>query len=54
MEADPAAITERFTGTLSELLGIRFVEATPERVVAELAVPRGADHRRAAASTAAR
>ena len=33
---DPAAITERCRGTLSDLLGIRFVEATPERVVAEL------------------
>jgi uncharacterized protein (TIGR00369 family) len=37
MTLDPAAITERFKGTLSDLLGIRFVEATPERVVAELA-----------------
>jgi 1,4-dihydroxy-2-naphthoyl-CoA hydrolase len=36
MEADPAAITERLEGTLSGLLGVRFVEATPERVVAEL------------------
>jgi uncharacterized protein (TIGR00369 family) len=36
MEADPAAITERLRGTLSGLLGVRFVEATPERVVAEL------------------
>ena len=33
---DPAAITERFKGTLGDLLGIRFVEATPDRVVAEL------------------
>ena len=33
---DPAAVTERFNGTLGELLGIRFVEASPERVVAEL------------------
>ena len=37
MEADPAAIAERLTGTLSDLLGVRFVEASPERVVAELA-----------------
>jgi uncharacterized protein (TIGR00369 family) len=36
MTLDPAALTERFKGTLSDLLGIRFVEATPERVVAEL------------------
>ena len=31
------AITERFKGTLGELLDIRFVEASPDRVVAELA-----------------
>jgi 1,4-dihydroxy-2-naphthoyl-CoA hydrolase len=37
MTVDPAAVTERFKGTLSDLLGIRFVEAGPERVVAELA-----------------
>jgi uncharacterized protein (TIGR00369 family) len=36
MTADPVAITERFAGTLGELLGIRFVETTPDRVVAEL------------------
>jgi uncharacterized protein (TIGR00369 family) len=36
MSLDPAEITERFKGTLGELLGIRFVEAGPERVVAEL------------------
>jgi uncharacterized protein (TIGR00369 family) len=36
MDADHAAITERLKGTLSDLLGVRFVEATPERVVAEL------------------
>ena len=36
MTADPAALTERFTGTLGELLGIRFVEAATDRVVAEL------------------
>src|SRR5947208_15328983 len=36
MALDAAAITERFKGTLGELLGIRFVEATAERVVAEL------------------
>src|SRR5262249_58252698 len=31
-------LTERFQGTLSELLGIRFVEAEPDRVVAELPI----------------
>jgi uncharacterized protein (TIGR00369 family) len=36
MTVDPAAVTARFKGTLSDLLGIRFVEASPERVVAEL------------------
>ncbi|HEX9821450.1 MAG TPA: PaaI family thioesterase [Methylomirabilota bacterium] len=36
MTVDPTAITERFKGTLGDLLGIRFVEATPDRVVAEL------------------
>lgn len=36
---DPALFTERMKGTLAETLGIRFVEVTPDRVVAEL------DHR---------
>ncbi len=36
MSVDSAAIAERFKGTLVELMGIRFVEATPDRVVAEL------------------
>jgi 1,4-dihydroxy-2-naphthoyl-CoA hydrolase len=36
MEMDATALTEQFKGTLGELLGIRFVEATRERVVAEL------------------
>ena len=36
MALDAATITDRFKGTLGELLGIRFVEASPERVVAEL------------------
>jgi 1,4-dihydroxy-2-naphthoyl-CoA hydrolase len=39
MEIDPAVVTERMKGTLPELLGLRVVEATRERVVAEL------DHR---------
>lgn len=38
MEIDPAAISERLGGTLAELLGIRIVEANPERVVAQLAI----------------
>jgi 1,4-dihydroxy-2-naphthoyl-CoA hydrolase len=36
MALDAAAITERFKGTLAELLGIRFVEASADRLVAEL------------------
>ena len=36
MALDAATITDRFKGTLSDLMGIRFVEATPDRVVAEL------------------
>jgi uncharacterized protein (TIGR00369 family) len=36
MAMDAAEIAERFKGTLVDLLGIRFVEAGPERVVAEL------------------
>jgi 1,4-dihydroxy-2-naphthoyl-CoA hydrolase len=36
MTVDPDALTERFNGTLGELLGIRFVETHPDRVVAEL------------------
>jgi len=36
MDMDAMALTEQFRGTLGELLGIRFVEATRERVTAEL------------------
>ena len=36
MSLDPVAITERFKGTLGDWLGIRFVEASRDRVVAEL------------------
>jgi 1,4-dihydroxy-2-naphthoyl-CoA hydrolase len=32
----PDEITARFKGTLGETLGIRFVEASPDRLVAEL------------------
>jgi uncharacterized protein (TIGR00369 family) len=35
---DLNALNERFHGTLPGLLGLRIVEASPERVVAELAV----------------
>jgi 1,4-dihydroxy-2-naphthoyl-CoA hydrolase len=38
MPSDPIALTESLHGTLGELLGIRFVETSPERVVAELAI----------------
>ena len=37
MSIDPAIFTDRFRGTLGELLGIRFIEVSRERVVAELA-----------------
>jgi uncharacterized protein (TIGR00369 family) len=37
MTTDAERLTERFRGTLGELLGIRFVEAAPDRLVAELA-----------------
>jgi len=36
MPMDAAAVSDLFRGTLADLLGIRFVEATPDRVVAEL------------------
>ena len=38
MAIEPGAVTEQFKGTLAELLGIRVVEATTDRVVAELTV----------------
>ncbi len=38
MAIDPKLLDERHRGTLTELLGVRFVEATPDRVVAELTV----------------
>ena len=41
MTIDPAAITERLQGTLADLLGIRFVETSLDRVVAELPVRDG-------------
>ena len=36
MTIDPADITRHLEGTLGALLGIRYVETTPERVLAEL------------------
>jgi 1,4-dihydroxy-2-naphthoyl-CoA hydrolase len=38
MDADLIALNERLTGTLPGLLGIRFVEASRDRLVAELAI----------------
>ena len=38
MDMDLAALSEHHRGTLAELLGIRFVEASADRVVAELPV----------------
>ena len=38
MTIDPAALTEHHKGCLPELLGVRFTEATKDRVVAELQV----------------
>ena len=38
MSVDPAVVTQQFKGTLAELLGIRVVEASQERVVAELTI----------------
>jgi uncharacterized protein (TIGR00369 family) len=36
MNVDPTVISERFKGTLVDLLGIRFIEASQDRVVAEI------------------
>ena len=38
MTLDPAALTRSMSGTLGALFDIRFVEAEPERVVAELTI----------------
>ena len=38
MSVDPVVVTQQFKGTLAELLGIRVVEASQERVVAELTI----------------
>jgi 1,4-dihydroxy-2-naphthoyl-CoA hydrolase len=35
---DPQEIKRRFAGTFAELIGIEFLETTPERVVAEVAM----------------
>jgi 1,4-dihydroxy-2-naphthoyl-CoA hydrolase len=36
MSVDPSAINARLAGTMAGLMGIRFVEASPDRVVAVL------------------
>jgi 1,4-dihydroxy-2-naphthoyl-CoA hydrolase len=38
MRLEPTAIEELWKGTLAELLGMHLVEASPERVVAELTI----------------
>lgn len=38
MDIDPKTMDEAMKGTLSTLLGMRFVEASKDRVVAELAI----------------
>ncbi len=38
MDMDPTAINESLNGTLAALLGIRLIEASPDRVIAELAI----------------
>ena len=38
MEIDPGVLEEKQRGTLAELLGVRFVEAGKDRVVAQLAI----------------
>ena len=38
MTIDPAGLTAHHTGCLPELLGMRFVDATTDCVVAELAI----------------
>ena len=36
MTSDPTSVAELHKGTLAELLGIRFIETSPDRVIAEL------------------
>ena len=38
MTIEVEAVTEQLKGTLSDLLGMRVVEATPDRLVAEIAI----------------
>ncbi len=38
VDMDPTVITESLNGTLGALLGIRFLETSPDRIVAELAI----------------
>lgn len=38
MDMDPTALNESLNGTLAALLGVRFIEASRDRVIAQLAV----------------
>lgn len=38
MAIDPKTLAEHFKGTLAEVLGLRIVEASPDRVVGELTI----------------
>ena len=38
MDMDPTALNDSLAGTLATLLGIRVIEASPDRVIAELAI----------------
>ena len=38
MDMDPTALNDSLAGTLAALLGIRVIEASPDRVIAELAI----------------
>lgn len=38
MNLDPTAISERLNGALAALLGLRVLEASPDRVTAQLAM----------------
>ena len=38
MNIDPTVISEGFKGTLADLLGIRLIKASPDRVIAQLAI----------------
>ncbi|MFQ5946494.1 MAG: PaaI family thioesterase [Anaerolineae bacterium] len=38
MDTDPTPINERLCGTLATLLGMRFIEASPDRIIAQLEI----------------